>query len=307
MPRSRHRKNGKPRRHRAHSAETKRRRRNHQQILDTSAVNALFDDPRRDELIEALRDKMILPTNLSISELAATPDPVRRQALLSLLKTLGGETRPLLSPNQIIIQACQSYARRDRSITLNRGDEVRGGWIALVDPAQIDAEGQRLAREHNEEQEARFREMHERMRNDLQPAFREELARPRTLSALVRIYNNSENLLYGVVNSIYERGVGRPLRRGELRPLLGSIPQWHMFLIGYACAVFQRAVREQGFGHRNNPGNMDLWSATYLPSCDCFVTNDTRQRRALKVISKYNPPLVRIVSYKEWSEKLLHA
>lgn len=306
MPKSRHRKPTRrgriPKKKRAGLSNGKRA----EHILDTSAVNALHDDPRRDELIDRLKDKLIVPTNLSITEIAATRDPNRRRSLLSLLKTLGGDTRPLLSPNQLIIEVCRHYSRRAPSITFNRGDEVRGGWIALVEPDQIDAEGQRLAREYNTEQEARFREMHERIREDLEPAFRTGLERPRNLRALVRIYHQSNDLLYGVVNSIFERAVGRALPRGELRPLLASLPHWHMFLLSYACAIFQRAIREEGFGHGNNPGNMDLWSATYLPSCDYFVTNDARQRRALNVINKYSARPARILSYRQWRDELLH-
>ena len=48
-----------------------------------------------------------------------------------------------------------------------------------------------------------------------------------------------------------------------------------MFLMGYACAIYQRAVQSQGYGHKSNPGHLDLWSATYLPICDVFVTRDS--------------------------------
>jgi hypothetical protein len=73
-----------------------------------------------------------------------------------------------------------------------------------------------------------------------------------------------------------------------------------MFLIGYACAIYQRAVKRQGFGHKHNPGHLDLWSATYLPSCEIFITHDKRQRRALKIINRMNGRPARIVSYREW-------
>ena len=79
-----------------------------------------------------------------------------------------------------------------------------------------------------------------------------------------------------------------------------------MFLMGYACAIYQRAVREEGFSHKRNPGNLDLWSAWYLASCECFVTDDKRQRRTLKVINNVSARPARILSYDEWSERLLH-
>jgi len=208
-------------------------------------------------------------------------------------------------PNQLMILACQGYARRDPALTLSDGGEAEGAWIALNDPALVDAEGQGMAREFNEERENNFRHWNEYLRNDLQPLFQSRLARPRSMGALIRHYNRNDDFLYGVVNPIYERAIGSALPRNELRPLLSSLPHWPMFLMGYACAIYQRAVREQGFGHRRNPGHLDLWSASYLPFCDIFITNDTRQRRALRVINKGNTHPARIISYAEWREKLL--
>jgi predicted nucleic acid-binding protein len=40
-------------------------------ILDTSAWNALFDDEKREDLVKILRRKVILPTSVAITELAA--------------------------------------------------------------------------------------------------------------------------------------------------------------------------------------------------------------------------------------------
>jgi hypothetical protein len=274
-------------------------------ILDTSAWNALFDDLKRDQLVEILRTKVILPTTLAISELAATEDPERRHALLRLVKAVGRDIRPLAMPNQLMILACQGYARRDAVLTLNGGGEAAGAWIALNDPGLLDAEAQRQTWEFNQERESIFRHCHESLRSAIQAQFGDGLARPRSMSSLIRHYNRNDDFLYEVVNPIYERAVGKALPRSELRPLLNSLPYWPLFLMGYACAIYQRAVSSQRFGHRRNPGNLDLWSATYLPSCDTFVTNDTRQRRVLRVINKSRLRPARIVSYSEWREKFL--
>jgi hypothetical protein len=117
------------------------------------------------------------------------------------------------------------------------------------------------------------------------------------MGALIRHYNRNSDFLGGAVNPIYERAVGNPLPRAELRSLLNSLSQWSMFLMGYAYAIYQRAVSEQGFSHKRNTGNLDLWSEAYLPRCDVFVTDDMRQRRAPSVINKANLRPALIVSY----------
>lgn len=274
------------------------------QILDTSAWNALLDDPRRDDLVEILQTTTVIPTTLSISEILATPDAERRHALIRLVKTVGQDKRPLAMPNQLIILACQGYARRDKTITLNEGGEAEGAWMVLNDPALVDAEAQRRTREFNEKRESILRNSTEGLRSDLQ-ALATHPDRPRSMAALIRHYNRSDDFLYRVVNPIYERAVGRALPRHELRRLFRSLPIWPMFLMGYACAIYQRAVKEQGFSHRRNPGHLDLWSATYLPFCECFVTDDKQQRRTLKIINKGNARPARIASYNEWRNSLL--
>jgi hypothetical protein len=75
--------------------------------------------------------------------------------------------------------------------------------------------------------------------------------------------------------------------------------------MGYACGIYQRAVKEQGYGHLKNPGHLDLWSAVYLPDCEYFITDDKRQRRALKVLNKGNRRPASILSYYEWRATLL--
>ena len=70
-------------------------------------------------------------------------------------------------------------------------------------------------------------------------------------------------------------------------------------------AIYQRAIKEQGYGHKRNPGHLDLWSATYLPSCEVFITDDKRQRRALRIINRGTSQRARIVSYGNWREALL--
>jgi len=86
----------------------------------------LFDDPKKDALLDMLQTKVVIPTALAISEIAAEPDSTRRHALLQLVKTVGKDNRPLAMPNQLIILACQGYARRDPVFTLSDGSEAEG-------------------------------------------------------------------------------------------------------------------------------------------------------------------------------------
>ena len=95
------------------------------------------------------------------------------------------------------------------------------------------------------------------------------------------------------------------LPKRELWHLINSLPYWRPFLAAQACAIYQRAVKQQGYSYNKNPGTLDLWSATYLPDCSLFITRDKRQRRAFKILNRSNPRPARILSYAEWVESLL--
>jgi len=276
-------------------------------ILDTSAWNALFDDPDRELLIEAALSRTIFPTCIAITEVAATEDAARRLNILRLMKTLGRDNRPMASPNQLIIMACEGYSKRAALITLNAGSDAEGAWIALSDPTQVDEAAQRLALDFNEERENVMRTFTEGLRRQLQSIFVAGTQRPRSIGSLIRHYSRDGNFLYEVINPIYKRATGGALPRAELWPLLNSLYEWPMFLMAYACAIYQRAVQEQGYGHKRNPGHLDLWSATYLPICDVFVTRDKRQRRTLQILNRANPRPTRILSYAQWQQSLLAA
>jgi hypothetical protein len=274
-------------------------------ILDTSAWNELYNDPKRDVIAKKLRTTVILPTSVAITELAAIKTLEKRSAILQFMAALGKENRPLASPNELIIMACQGYSRRDVSVTINAGDDAQGAWIALKKPGLVDEAAQRIALIFNREREGVLRTFNERLRSDLQSLFQNGVERPRSMGVLIRHYAKNDDFLYDVVNPIYERAVGRALTREELWALINSMHYWRMFLAGYVCAIYQRAVKEQGYGHDNNPGHLDLWSAAYLPLCDVFVTHDKPQRRALKVLNMLSQRRARVLSYREWREFLL--
>lgn len=225
--------------------------------------------------------------------------------MLTLMKALGKDKRPFATPNNIITMACQGYSRRAPVITLNAGDEAEGAWVALNKPDLIDEGAQRMSLDFNAEREKVFRTSNEGLRGALQLIFANGVERPRSIGALIEHYAKDADFLYGVVNPLYERAVGSPLPEAELWPLLNSLPHWRLFLMGYACGIYQRAVKEHGYGHLKNPGRLDLWSAVYLPDCEYFITADKRQRRALKVLNKGGRRPASILSYSEWRATLL--
>jgi hypothetical protein len=139
------------------------------------------------------------------------------------MKRLGRDNRPIATPNQLIIMACEGYSKRARALTINDGADAEGAWIALNKPELVGDVAQQTALKFNAEREAVFRDFNEGLRGNLQPLFQTGTDRPRSMGALIRLYAKSDDFLYEVVNPIYQRATGAALPLGELHPLLNSM------------------------------------------------------------------------------------
>src|SRR4051812_36876556 len=103
--------------------------------LDTSAVNALLDEASRATFSASIRARLqVLVTSINLVEVIATPSPERRMALLSLLKELANNTRPLAMPNKLLRRASRAYARKKGNLTITVTEEDAAFWHVLQHP-----------------------------------------------------------------------------------------------------------------------------------------------------------------------------
>jgi hypothetical protein len=79
----------------------------------------------------------------------------------------------------LIVAACLGYARRDRILTLNAGNDAEGAWIALNKPELADDGAQRVALEFNKERENVLKEFTQGLREALKAVFENGVERPR--------------------------------------------------------------------------------------------------------------------------------
>ena len=104
---------------------------------------------------------------------------------------------------------------------------------------------------------------------------------------------------------MYKRFTGIEISIVELRQFLGERSEWVLYFLGWVYSMHRRGIREKGYGRNRKTGTVDLWCAVYLPHCDCFVTHDVGQRRALRVVNVFNPRRTKIMSYDELRRRLL--
>jgi hypothetical protein len=270
--------------------------------FDTSAVNALHDDPIRARIVASLlADNRALVTEFNFFEVLATKDMERRVSLVTLLKDLAAGTRPLLSAPALVRRL--AIAHRDQLSSMEITTENQTVWQILHDPREFLDEESRLAiLEQKTLTEDRFRQINERARIEIRSMFPGAL--PRTFGGMLRFFAKNPICAFDSVARPYQAITGRALSINGMLELFVDIPEWPLFMSEWAHGLYSRALQERGCGKRNT-GAFDLMCAVYLEHCDRFVTADGPQYRALRVINAFLPrrrqPKPKVVFYKQFS------
>jgi hypothetical protein len=207
------------------------------------------------------------------------------------------------------------YAAGHDWVTLTvEGHDQALVWAAFENPAGVEDHLREFLNNWKKDAETSFKEIFQKARPAFQQLFEKRgVVRPRSRCALIRHYCKSADLIYEYVAPIYKRVVGKDLHKQELNLLFSKVPEWPIYLLGWVICVFERAIQAQGYGPGRKgkagrkPGTLDLWCAIYLTRCDCFVTADLPQLRALRLINAFNPhhPRTRILSYDRLRKRLL--
>ncbi|SRR6266568_1625792 len=166
-----------------------------------------------------------------------------------------------------------------------------------------------------------FKNAHRQARPDFQDLFQQDPeSRPMSTVKLFRFFRQSDDAIYGFVRGVYKKMTSQILPKSRLWLLFQHVPDWPLFLAGWGHEMFARAISETKYGLRGKPGNLDLWSAGYLPYCDVFVTNDTGgmegrgrggQYRALRLLnaliprSGVKPTKTRVTTFQIFRQELL--
>lgn len=267
----------------------------------------MHDDPEVEVLVAGLLSSgTVRITALNVIEACGTEDPMRRRSLIGLQKRLAVDYRPLAVPNELLQELAMAHAKGAQNATITIGEAQHGIWAALNDPSKLGEEERQEVFRWKSKLEDGFAESHRVARPEFQKLLEEGVdGRPRTVSELIRHYANSEDFVRGVVCDLYREITGCELEAGELKNFFADLPQWPLYLLSWVHAIFNRAIKQQNFGVRKNPGIVDLWCSIYLPSCDLFITHDANQRRALRLLNVLNSRRTRILSYQLFRQRLL--
>ena len=281
--------------------------------FDTSALSAkhtasLFDDPDRSALVAGLlASGRVLITTINVIEACGCEDAERRTGVLRLQSELSRQLRPVLPPNELLRKVTIDHFHQKMTAEITVSDDHTGIWWSLHEPELLgDTERDEVYR-WKLALENPFTEAHRKIRPEFEVAFGSQ-SKPLSVAHLIRFFRQNERRILDAVNPTYQAITGGPsLEIAGMRTLFEDLPAWPLYLGGWAHSLYHRGLKEQGYGASTNPGTIDLMSAVYLNYCDYFITSDTRQRRALRVLNALNPhqPKTRISSYEEFRNRLV--
>lgn len=268
-------------------------------FFDTSAINKFYGD-KEPEFVElfATQGHRVIPSALNVAELAATVDPVKRNALLHLLSRLSGDIVPLELPTNILRNVAKAHASGQNCCECSVNGRHAGVWVALKEPEKLDDVCRAEMAAWGKREEDEFLSWH-RDRRVLTQAWitGKRLPFDMNRASFLRYCTASDDLIDHFAATHYRSATGVELLQTETRAFLRFHPSWGLWLLSQALAAYLRGIQDEGFGVRN-AGTRDLQCAVYLPLVDCFVTDDKEQYRAIRLLNKFNPRRTSVVRYR---------
>lgn len=253
--------------------------------FDTSAVNRLHDDASKQAIILGLLSaNRVLVSELNLIEVMTTADVERRVSLCLLLKQLARGVRPLLTPTTLLRKLTIAYLNNQPTADITDDGVFSKTWCVLQRPEKYaDEDARQFFYQEKREIEDRFTKAHRVGRTQF-PDLYPPGERPRSLGQTLRFFCRNPLSFFATTAVLYESIAHRALPESEMRQLFIDLPEWPLFLAGWAQGLYARALQHENFGARRNVGTIDLWFALYLENCDFLVTDDTQQYQALRVI-----------------------
>lgn len=268
-------------------------------IFDTSGLNALAKDREANAVIAGLRSGYVTRFNeINIGEIVATNDAKRRAFLLRLCRVIL-RVAECMAPNFWIIEEMVRRYRRDGSAFDWRQVNVR--WPELENAIAAgtltrDSDLTRESAQHNLNINDKFRDVHREIRTGFESAFLAE--RPADVIAAVK--SLQEGPLWKYASDFCVIATGKELEEGEARTLIDKCPPLRAFLIGLCVAQYNWSVRPERDPALFKAGALDYFMSVYLPYCDLFVTADTGQYNAFRVVAEESGLATGVCTYQQF-------
>lgn len=220
--------------------------------FDTNIYNRLLDDPAREPIFSVLADgpHEIHVSTLNIIEMAATPDPHRREALLKCANRLRRQNLPLDFPPNLLRRSLRDFidGRSDSSASIRPEDENILGLIR--EPGCFGAKWQPAVVEWKRNQEAWYDGMHRAARDGLQRLIRDlppmDVQRiTADAHSFIRHSCDKPEFLEDFFEDVFVHFGYRDTLRGRATEILHNVSAWCFYFKALAYGVYDRAIKQE--------------------------------------------------------------
>lgn len=274
-------------------------------IFDTSGINALADDPDYLPLIHGLRSIHLFGvTETAISEIAANSDKTRRIQLLGVLERLLKFGMCVIPYHMIIEKQARAYLADRRAYD----------W-RLVNVRFEKAEGEVVRQEIIHEISEETRATLKQWERDFQSIFsnakaafqklldRSDGERPSLKDVADRLIGEG-GAYCEIAIDLFERRTGTRLSQAEVHDFMERCLPFKALLVALCFSQYDRCIRGERQPWLGKAGRLDMFSATYLPYCKVFVTNDHGQCKALRTVADMIGRNIDVLLFSELKENL---
>lgn len=274
-------------------------------IFDTSGINALADDPDYVPLIRGLRlTHLFGVTETAISEIAANSDEVRRIQLLGVLERLLKFGMCVIPYHVIIEEQARAYLADRRAYDWRRVNVRFAKAEGEVVRQEIIHKVSEETRETLKQWEKEFQSIFSNAKAAFQKLFdRRDGERPSLKDIADRLLDEG-GAHREIAIDLFERGTGTRLSQAEVHDFTERCLPFKALLVALCFSQYDRCIRGERQPWLGKAGRLDMFSATYLPYCKVFVTNDDGQRKALRTVAEMIGRQMDILLFSEFKEKL---
>lgn len=278
-------------------------------IFDTSGLNALADDPESCLIVKSLNVGFQMRlSETSVCEVMGTSKPERRMQLLDLCKSLIGTGEAIVPYHEIVQRMARAHAGNPKTFDWRQVD-IR--WPELEEELARrtflgDEELAIGIRADNKALNKRFIEMWREAFTKFEPQLKAD-GEPIPVATVFEGGEDEGGPLWQLAADIYEKATGRELSRSEAKAFAQACPPARAMLIAGCVGQYHWGLGDAKEDGRYKAGGLDLFSATYLPLCDRFITSDVGQYNALILTAKEAGLTTEVCMYAEFRRVLLIA
>jgi len=279
-------------------------------IFDTSGLNALVDDPDSALIVKSLNVGFrVRLSETSICEVVGTSRPERRERLLDLCRHLVHAGEGMVPFHEIIQGMSRAHATNSSVFDWRRVD-VR--WPELEEEIArrtfiTDADLAKDVKADNKSWNKQFEEMWRDARAKFEPELTVDGAEPISVTAVFEALEAEDSPLWQLAADIYKTTTGLDLSRNEAKAFAEACPPAKAMLFAGCVGQYHWGLKAAKEEARYKAGRLDLFSATYLPFCDRFITNDLGQFNALALAADRAGLATEVGMYAEFRSGFLIA